>query len=111
MAKINKSSIGLILRVYFKNSEIEEEYRFHPVRRFRFDFAIPKLKIAIEYEGIMSAKSRHSSVKGYTKDCEKYNLAVVEGWRVLRYTALNISQLPDDINAMRQKVIDKTLYS
>ena len=29
----------------------EPEYRFHPVRRWRFDFANPEYKVAIEFEG------------------------------------------------------------
>lgn len=66
-----------------------KEYKFLENRKFKFDFAIPEKKIAIEYEGLMSAKSRHTSVIGYTNDCEKYNLAVLNGWRVLRFTALS----------------------
>lgn len=73
------------------------EYKFSDQRKFRFDFAIPEQKIGIEYEGLMSKKSRHTTSTGYSKDCEKYNLAQIEGWRVLRYTALNYSQLEKDI--------------
>lgn len=67
---------------------LREEYRFHPVRLFRFDFALPHLKIAIEVEGGVfgRAKSRHTTGSGYTRDCVKYNLAAAEGWRVLRFT-------------------------
>lgn len=77
--------------------EVVEEYRFHPVRRWRFDYAIPLLKIAIEYEGIISRKSRHTSITGYTKDAEKYNEAAKMGWKVLRYTALNYKDLHRDL--------------
>lgn len=65
------------------------EYRFHDKRKFRFDIALPELKLAIEYEGLMSQKSGHTTVGGYTKDCEKYNLSQLNGWIVLRYTVLN----------------------
>lgn len=74
-----------------------QELVFLKGRRFRFDFAIPDYKIGIEYEGINSAKSRHTSITGYTRDAEKYNLAVCNGWRVLRYTALNYRNLRNDI--------------
>jgi len=69
----------------------ETETKFHEKRKFRFDisFKINSLKIAVEYEGIMSKKARHTSVTGYTNDTEKYNLAQLSGWIVLRYTALN----------------------
>jgi hypothetical protein len=69
----------------------------HPTGKFRFDWAIPDLKIAIEYEGLFSEKSRHTTVKGYTKDCIKYNLAALLGWKVLRYTALNYKELDKDL--------------
>lgn len=65
------------------------EHTFLKDRRFRFDVAIPELKIGIEYEGIHSAQSRHTNAAGYTTDCDKYNLAAVNGWRVLRFTARN----------------------
>ncbi len=77
---------------------IVKEYKFLPNRRFRFDFADPDLKIAFEFEGIISAKSRHTTITGYTNDCKKYNLAALHGWRILRYTALNMGDVIDDIN-------------
>ena len=67
-------------------------------RKYRADLAIPHLKLLIEYEGTMSAKSRHTTITGYSKDCEKYNLATVLGYRVLRYTALNYKQFANDLN-------------
>lgn len=83
------------------------EHRFHDKRMFRFDIAIPKHKLAIEYEGIVSAKSRHTSLTGFTRDCDKYNLAQAMGWRVLRYTTLNYKKFPDDLKACTS--IDVTL--
>lgn len=79
------------------------EYKFSDKRKFRFDYAILDHKIAIEYEGIYqnyTGKSRHTSVTGYSNDCEKYNLAVVEGWKVLRYTAKNVQNLDSDIKKL-----------
>ena len=66
---------------------VEHEWRFHPIRRWRFDYAIPEHMIALEVEGVTSrGKSRHTTISGYKKDCEKYNAAQLLGWRVLRYT-------------------------
>lgn len=69
-------------------------------RKFRFDWAIEGrgLKIAIEYEGIVSKRSRHTSLTGYTKDCEKYNMAMAQGWLPLRFTALNYKDLITELN-------------
>ena len=80
--------------------EFVEEYKFHAKRKFRFDFAIPDKKIGIEYEGLMSEKSRHTTVIGYSKDTEKYNLAAADGWRVLRYTALTYGKLLEDLKKL-----------
>jgi very-short-patch-repair endonuclease len=68
---------------------VEKEYRFHPIRKWRFDFAIPSKMIAIEYEGLNSLKSGHTTLSGYTKDTEKYNEAQALGWKVIRFTVKN----------------------
>ena len=66
--------------------KVEREYRFHPTRKWRFDFAFPSEKLAIEIEGGMATYGAHQRPKGFAEDCEKYNAAVKLGWRVLRYT-------------------------
>lgn len=72
----------------FIRKKPEKEYRFHPTRKWRFDFAYPDLKIAFEYEGIFSVKSRHTSITGFSNDCDKYNEAQWLGWKVYRFTAI-----------------------
>lgn len=60
------------------------EYRFHPVRRWRFDLAWPNLRIAVEIEGGSYVGGRHSCGPGFWRDCEKYNEAALDGWIVIR---------------------------
>lgn len=62
------------------------EYKFHPVRRWRFDYAIPSHKVAIEVEGGVWTQGRHTRPRGFIGDMEKYNTATALGWRVLRVT-------------------------
>ena len=62
------------------------EYRFAPPRRWRFDFAWPDLMLAVEVEGAVWARGRHTRGAGYSADVEKYNAAVMGGWRLLRFT-------------------------
>lgn len=98
---VEKKTIDLVLSKLKEKGDIDDyvtEYRFDTVRRFRFDWAILSLKIAVEYEGIMSKKSRHTTITGYSKDIEKYNLAAKQGWVVLRYTALNYLDIENDLN-------------
>lgn len=78
---------------------LQEEYRFHPERKWRFDWCIEPLKMAFEYEGIYSHHSRHTNRKGYSRDTEKYNAAVTMGWKVFRYTASTYKNLEKDLNA------------
>ncbi len=61
-----------------------EEFRFHGVRKWRFDYSWPTHKLALEVEGGVFAKGRHSRGAGFRADLEKYNTAAAMGWRVLR---------------------------
>lgn len=64
----------------------EREYRFHDTRRWRFDFAWPAHKLAVEVEGGGYSQGRHTRGDGFEKDMEKYNEAITAGWAVLRVT-------------------------
>lgn len=68
------------------------EYRFHPERKWRFDWAIlgPPL-LAIEVEGGAWMAGRHTRGSGFEKDLEKYAEALCLGWRVLRVTPKQIA--------------------
>lgn len=97
---VEKNTIEFILMSFKQKGFIKEfvtELKFDDVRRYRFDWAIIDLKLAIEYEGVISEKSRHTSLNGFSNDCTKYNLAIANGWRVLRYTALNYQNLEEDL--------------
>ena len=69
----------------------EAEHRFAPPRRWRFDFAWPDRKVAVEVEGGIYTHGRHTRIGGFEADCEKYATATVQGWRVLRVTAKQIA--------------------
>ena len=75
----------------------DNELKFAEKRRFKFDYAILEIKLAVEYEGIYSRKSRHTTQTGYNRDTIKYNLATSLGWKVYRYTAQTYKNIIDDI--------------
>ena len=62
------------------------EHKFHPTRKWRFDMALIKEKVAIEVEGAVWVQGRHTRGSGFVKDMEKYNEATFHGWKVLRFT-------------------------
>ncbi len=62
------------------------EYRFHPKRRWRFDFAWPLYKVAVEVDGGIYSRGRHVRGYGFERDAEKGNGAVLNGWLVLHFT-------------------------
>jgi len=64
------------------------EYKFHPKRRFKFDFAWPDKMVAVEQEGglWMRGGSGHSHPMWILRDMEKGNFASLLGWRVFRFT-------------------------
>lgn len=83
------------------------EYRFTPPRRFRFDLAWPDYKVAVELEGGVYSGGRHTRGKGFEGDCEKYNLATLAGWRVLRYTSNMLKNDPSLAIAQILDLLDK----
>ena len=97
---IGKYKLHLISVLEDSGLKFIPEFRFHPVREFRFDWALPDLMVAVEYEGIFSEKSGHTTLSGYTKDVVKYNLATKLGWKVLRYTADNYLEFAADLQEL-----------
>lgn len=78
-------TVGLLAKKLGVPTPIEE-YRFHPVRLWRFDQAWPEYLLALEIDGGSWVNGRHNRAIGFQKDCEKFNAATELGWRVLHYT-------------------------
>ena len=86
---------------------LQSEYRFDDMRRWRFDFAEPLSKVAIELEGgvfrkqslrymdshnrlqqrLIAYPGRHNTGTGFANDCEKYLVAALKGWTIFRLTS------------------------
>lgn len=105
----NKEWMKMNLEEYAKAKGLilATEFQFHTRRKFKFDFCLlsedRKIKIGIEYEGLLSANGHqngHTSFSGFTKDTIKYNLAQASGYIVFRYTANNYSTMFDDLNKL-----------
>lgn len=78
--------VFLALLRRFGLPEPTPELRFHPKRRWRFDYAWEPSKVALEVEGGVWTRGRHTRGSGFLKDMKKYNEAARLGWRVVRTT-------------------------
>lgn len=85
-----------IVLAYFRGlglPEPELEFKFHPTRKWRFDFAWPTIcrelepeiipGTAMEVEGGLWIGGGHSRGSGRVKDIEKYSEAAALGWRII----------------------------
>ncbi len=100
----------------------ETQHHFAKPRMWRFDFAWPAHRVAVEMEGgiisiavtcnscrkpvmrynkrsrkwqrVWAVMGGHTSTDGFIADCEKYNAAAELGWRVLRYTIKDLEDRP-----------------
>ena len=85
-----------IVLAYFQECKVPPcltEYQFHLERKWRFDFAWPEQKVALEVEGGSWMAGRHSRGAGFNADMEKYNAAVLAGWKVLRVTPQTVAMM------------------
>ena len=64
----------------------EQEFKFHPKRKWRADFHLVEKMILIEVEGGIWSNGRHTRGKGYLGDLEKYNAATMLGYQLLRFS-------------------------
>lgn len=101
--RVSKDVMAICQAIKEAGLGYELEYRFHTSRKWRFDVYIPELNLGIEYEGLFSEKSRHTTVVGYTEDCIKYNSAAIMGIHVLRYTNKNLKNLRTDLACLIYK--------
>ena len=87
--KTSKEKIALesFINSYSHLYLLDREHYFHPTRKWRFDYAFTKMKLAIEYEGGVFVGGGHTRGLIYGQNCEKYNQAQLMGWIVLRFTA------------------------
>lgn len=65
------------------------EYQFarHLGRGWRFDWAWPDRRVALEVDGGVWTRGRHTRGAGYIADMQKLNAAALEGWYVFRVPA------------------------
>ena len=77
-----ESDLRWWLRMTYQD-RVHTEFRFHPTRKWRFDWALPDIKVGIEFDGVVS-HSAHTSITNVLNDSAKMNEAALLGWIVIR---------------------------
>lgn len=72
-----------------------------PVGRYIVDFAFPKQRVAIEIDGW----AFHSDHTAFQNDRVRQNRLALQGWQVLRFTWLDLTQHPQRVLAEIQAAI------
>ena len=67
---------------------LKREYKFSKERQFKFDFCLISIRLAIEIDGYGYG---HQKIVALNNTAEKQNLAIEEGWTVLRFTSAMLS--------------------
>ena len=57
------------------------------VRQWKMDFAWPRVRFAVEVEGLTPWGGRHQRIDGFRKDAEKHEAALLLGWTIYRIPA------------------------
>ena len=86
--------------------ELATEHKFHPERRWRFDYAHLPTKTAIEINGGVWSGGRHNRGAGYLRDREKVNMAQMLGWKVFELGTGQVT--PANVQAIINHVTEVT---
>lgn len=83
-----------LLAIHMKEvfGEAEPEYRFHPIRKWRFDVACPTYMVAAEVQGSIWTQGRHSRGVGMQSDMEKLNSALCMGWTPFTFSTKDVME-------------------
>ena len=92
--KFNEAHVLLEKHLKELGVDFVREHRFHPKRQWRLDYWLGERVggqkvpcfLAVEIEGAIWSRGRHTRGKGYENDMRKYNAATMLGYRVLRFS-------------------------
>ena len=85
------------------------EHKFHDTRRWRLDyfFDTGDVKIALEVEGGVWVRGRHTRGSGFVKDMEKYNQVAAYGIFLLRVQPKDLLTM-DTVNLVKQVIASQS---
>jgi len=87
--------------------EMEQQYKFHPTRRWRLDFADISSSVAVEIDGGEFANGAHNRGARMARDYEKRNEATMMGFAVLQFTGAMVKRDPVGLARLVGALIEK----
>lgn len=86
--RLSPGEESLAMQLKAEKISFQREFKFHPLRKWRFDFVLDVMhgNIAVEAEGGSWINGAHNRGSHFASDCEKYSEAAIMGWRVMRFT-------------------------
>jgi len=85
--------LDLLRNAGFPDPETEYTIPWSPKRRF--DVAYPDRRLAIEWD----SRRWHTQAEAFEQDRRRDRQAVVHGWRLLRFTWLDVIERPGEVAA------------
>lgn len=74
---------------------LEHDGQYIATRRWRYDYALPQVRFAVEIDGGVVQGKGHATLSRFEADCEKLNLLInVHGWQIWRWTPQMIERDP-----------------
>jgi hypothetical protein len=98
-AKLQPANLHLERDLAELGLEFRKEWQFAHPRRWRLDYVLGVFAdsqhwepnfTAIEIEGGIWTRGRHTRGAGYQADLEKYNTATMMGYRILRFSTEDV---------------------
>lgn len=93
-AEREKLEIALEVQLRAHNIRFEKQYRFHPTRKWRADFAMlneQRKGLMVEVQGGIYSGGRHTRGDAIEDECEKFAYAIMLHWYVMPITAKQIA--------------------
>jgi len=89
-----EESFAQLWRRFGNGMEPVREYKFIEGRKFKADFAWPHKNLVVEIDGGQWSKGSHNTGLGKRRDAERDRLAVLAGWRIMRFVNNDLEQRP-----------------
>jgi very-short-patch-repair endonuclease len=90
-----RSEAERLLVKLLRQARIEGWHANYPVSGYKVDVGFPNVRVAIEVDGL----AFHSDADVFVADRQRQNIITLRGWKVLRFTWIDLTQYPHRVVA------------